>query len=100
MENEIEIRNNEQQMQFEYSKDGETARLEYRFYKKSIALMHTVVPAVMKGKGIASKLAENAFAYAKEKKKKVMIYCPFVASYVKKHPELRELIDRDYHQNL
>lgn len=100
MNKEIEIRNNEQKMQFEYSENGETARLEYRFYKKNIALMHTVVPDTLKGKGFATKLAENAYAYAREKKKMVLVYCPFVAAYVKKHPEVREQIDKEYHQNL
>lgn len=100
MEKQIEIRNNEEKMQFEYSENGETARLEYRFYKKNIAMMHTVVPETMKGKGIASALARKAFEYAKEKKKLVMVYCPFVAAHVKRHPELRDQIDKEYHQNI
>lgn len=100
MEKKIEIRNNEEKMQFEYSENGETARLEYRFYKKNIAMMHTVVPETMKGKGIASALAASAFEYAKEKKKLVMVYCPFVAAHVKRHPELKDQIDKEYHQNM
>ncbi len=96
----MEIINNETNLQFEYREGGEIARLEYRFYKKDIALMHTVVPDSMKGKGVASALAEQAFAFAKAKNKKVMVYCPFVAKYVQKHPELKDQIDRDYHPNL
>ena len=77
-------------MQFEYTENGETAILEYRYYKKkNIAFMHTVVPEAMKGKGVATALAEYAFAFAIDIKKKVMVYCPFVASYVAKHPEMR-----------
>ncbi|MGJ1204083.1 GNAT family N-acetyltransferase [Sphingobacterium lactis] len=96
----MKIINNEENLQFEYAEGDEIARLEYRFYKKDIALMHTVVPESMAGKGVATALAERAFAFAKEKNKKVMVYCPFVAKYVKKHPELRDQIDRDYHPNL
>lgn len=96
----MEVRNNEDNLQFEVKEGEEVARLEYRFYKKSIAMMHTVVPESMQGKGIASILAEHAFAFAKSKNKKVMVYCPFVARYVKKHPEVREQIDRDYHPTL
>lgn len=87
-----QIKNNEQQMQFEYAENGEIARLEYRFHDNKIALMHTLVPESMKGKGVASKLAEAAFIYAKEVDKKVMVYCPFVAVHVKRHPELKEQI--------
>lgn len=96
----MEIINNEKNLQFEYHLNGEVARLEYRFYKRDIAMMHTVVPDSMKGQGVASALAAHAFEFAKSKNKKVMVYCPFVAKYVKKHPELREQIDREYHPNL
>ena len=62
----INIRNNEQQMRFEVQQGEDIAFLEYRFYKKNIALMHTLVPASMEGKGFASALATFAFNYARE----------------------------------
>jgi uncharacterized protein len=89
----MEIKNNPTGKQFEYKEGGETARMEYRFYRDNIALMHTVVPETMKGKGVATALAAYAFAYAQETGKKVMVYCPFVASYVKKNPELESYLD-------
>ncbi|MDA3613797.1 GNAT family N-acetyltransferase [Polluticaenibacter yanchengensis] len=100
MMNERAIINNEKQQQFEYIENGELAKLEYRFYKKNIAMMHTTVPESMKGKGVASALAERAFEYAQSINKKVMVYCPFVGAYLKKHPELKSQIDRAYHPNL
>ena len=84
-------------MHFEIHEGDEIAFLEYRFYKKNIALMHTFVPEHLRGKGLASALAAYAFKYAKDHKKPVMIYCPFVSSYIKRHPELRELLDKEYH---
>ncbi|QBQ42675.1 N-acetyltransferase [Sphingobacterium psychroaquaticum] len=97
----MEIINNTEKLQFEYTKGGEVAKLEYRFYKqKNIALVHTLVPDSMRGEGVASALAAAAFAYAKEVDKKVMVYCPFVAAYVKKNPVVREQIDRAYHPGL
>lgn len=85
-------------MQFEYREGGEIAKLEYRFYKKDIAFMHTEVPKALEGKGIASALAAYAFNYAREINKKVMVYCPFVGVYLKRHPELRELVDEVYNK--
>lgn len=70
MKKQVEIRNNEQKMQFEYSEGSEIAKLEYRFYKKNIALMHTVVPDSMQGNGIASALTAHAFVYAREHTKR------------------------------
>ena len=99
----LHIINNEQNQQFQLMVDGEMAYLEYRLYKGDMALMHTEVPEKLGGKGIASALAEYALKYAREHKLPVMVYCPFVASWLKKHPEYRDVLDpkyRDDHPNL
>ena len=84
-------------MRFETGEGDKTAFLEYRFYKGiNIALMHTLVPKDMSGKGIASALAEHAFQYARDNNKLVMLYCPFVAAYVKRHPEVKELLNKKF----
>jgi uncharacterized protein len=97
MKTEYKIIHNEKEMQFEIHKGDEIAYLEYRFYKKDIAFMHTLVPESMRGSGVATALAAYAFKYAKELKRPVMVYCPFVSSYIKKHPEVREQLDKEYH---
>lgn len=96
MNTDIKITNNEKEQQLEYREGDALAVLVYRFYKKNIAFMHTTVPDALQGKGIASALAADAFAYAKLLKKKVMVYCPFVAGYLKKHPELNDQVDKSY----
>ena len=82
----IKVINNADQQQFEVHMDDHVAVLIYRFYKNDIALMHTEVPAALENKGIASALAKYAFEWANEHNKKVMVYCPFVASFLKRHP--------------
>ena len=72
-----------------------------RSYSKGAAepkahFMHTNVPDPLVGKGIASALAASAFEYAKKINRKVMVYCPFVAAYLKKHPELKDQLDKQY----
>ena len=90
------IINNEKNSRFETEIDGEFAYVEYRFYKGDIALMHTFVPESAKGKGIASALAKFALEYVKEKKLKLMVYCPVISKYIKHHPEYEPLIDKQY----
>jgi predicted GNAT family acetyltransferase len=90
----ILVTNNEKQQQFEINMDGELAVLQYRFYKDDVALMHTEVPEKLSGKGLASALAKSALEWTKNNNKKVMVYCPFVASYLKKHPEYDFLVDK------
>ncbi|WP_343636930.1 N-acetyltransferase [Fluviicola sp.] len=91
-----EIVNNEVLQQLEYREGNELATLTYKFYKKDIAFMHTNVPDSLAGKGIAGALAAAAFEYAKKINKQVMVYCPFVAAYLKRHPELRDQLDKQY----
>ena len=62
--------------------------------------MHTFVPDEIGGRGIASKLASTALQYAKDQGHKIAVLCPFVAAYVKKHPEWYALYDKEYHQNI
>src|SRR5215472_12030672 len=90
------VSNNEELKQFEVELNGEKAYLTYNFHKGDIALIHTFVPKALEGKGIASALAQAGFKYAKEHQMPVIVYCPFVASYLKRHPEYDKLVDKKY----
>jgi uncharacterized protein len=92
MEPAITIVNNEKNQQFQALADGELAYLEYRWHKQALALMHTFVPESLEGKGLASGLAKFALEYAKSSNLKVLVYCPFVATYLKRHPEYNSII--------
>lgn len=93
---EITITNNERLHRFETTIQNETAFLEYRPYKGDIALMHTLVPPALEGQGVASALAKYAFDYAKQHNLPVMVYCPFVAAFLKRHPEYNVQVDKKY----
>jgi hypothetical protein len=94
----LEIIDNKELLRFEYRSNDIIAYLEYKYYKqKNIAFVHTVVPDALKGKGIATALAEFAFKYAKQHKKMVMVYCPFVGAYLKKHPELQQQLNPEFY---
>jgi predicted GNAT family acetyltransferase len=84
-------------MHFEIHEGETIAFLEYRFHKKDIAFIHTEVPESMEGKGVGSALVKHAFEYARENNKPVMVYCPFVSTYMKRHPEVREQLDKEFH---
>jgi predicted GNAT family acetyltransferase len=84
------IINNQQRQQFQTTVDGETAFLEYRVHEGMVVLMHTEVPEKLGGKGIGTALAAYGFEYAKTQGLPVKIYCPFVLTYAKRHPELKD----------
>jgi predicted GNAT family acetyltransferase len=96
MEFQNPIFNNTQLGRFETEIDGELAYIEYRFYKGAIALMHTFAPEFVRGKGVSSMLAKFALEYIKEQNLSLMVYCPFVAKYIKRHPQYGSLIDKQY----
>ena len=92
METPFAILNNDKQQQFQVMESDDLAYLEYRWLHKDLALMHTYVPESLAGKGLASALAQYAFEYAKENNLKVIVYCPFVAAYLKRHPVYNFLV--------
>lgn len=93
MEETIQINNNEKNLHFETALDnGEFAFIEYRWHHKDLVLMHTWVPEGFEGKGIASALAKFALEYAKQHNLKVIVYCPYVNAYLKRHPEYQSLL--------
>ncbi|MEP7251076.1 MAG: GNAT family N-acetyltransferase [Ginsengibacter sp.] len=98
MPEKYQIAHNEKQMHFEIHDGDAIAYLEYRFYKNDIVFMHTEVPDSLSGKGVASALSAYAFEYAKKIKKQVMVYCPFVGAYLKRHPELKDQLVKEYYK--
>ncbi len=72
--------------------DGATALLAYKQEGDTLYLVHTEVPAAMEGKGIGGQLAKAALNYARENRLKVVARCPFVVSYLQRHPEYQDLV--------
>ena len=87
------ITNNKRQSRFEaILPDGEIAVLEYRWLKARMVLMHTVVPATGRKKGVGSDLVKYVLEHAREHHLKLIVYCQFVAEYMKRHPEYDDLL--------
>ena len=53
---------------------------------------HTFVPPPVRGRGIASALTAYALRYARDENLKVIPSCPFVAAFVRRHPELEPVV--------
>lgn len=94
----IPIVMNEQKLRFEARVNDDTGYIDYRWYKGSLALLHIFVPMEGRGKGVPEALAEFALEYARQRKLKVMVYCSYIAKYIKQHPEYEHLKDERYHQ--
>lgn len=89
---ELTVRHNLQAGRFEVEAEGRLAVLEYRLQGNRMIITHTGVPPALEGRGIGSRLAQAALDEARLRGWKVTALCPFVAAYVQKHPQYRNLL--------
>lgn len=87
----MQVIHNVEAHQFEARVDGQLALLAYSERDGVIDMRHTEVPAALEGHGVANELAQTALEYAREKKLRVIPTCPFVRSYIRRHPQYADL---------
>ena len=56
-------------------------------------LRHTLVPPEAAGHGLGNALARAAFDYARGSGERLVVTCPFVRGWLKRHPEERDVVD-------
>ena len=54
------------------------------------------MPEEISGHGIAGKMAQTALEYARAERLEVVPLCPYVAAYIKRHPEYKDLVSERY----
>jgi predicted GNAT family acetyltransferase len=87
------IRHEPEAHRFAADIDGAAAYITYREIDGRILdLNHTFVPPALRGGGIASQLTAHALRFARAEGRRVVPSCPFVAAYVRRHPEYRLLL--------
>lgn len=78
---------------FEVHLDGHVAGLDYRLRNRRIVFTHTGVPSALEGRGIGSALVRAGLDYARGSSLKVVPLCPFVRSYIERHPQYQDLVE-------
>jgi uncharacterized protein len=88
----------------EFRDDREAGRLEilvggrragYAAYRRrpgAIALTHTEIEPEFEGRGLGGELAREALRRARVEGVGVLPFCPFVRSYIERHPAELELV--------
>jgi predicted GNAT family acetyltransferase len=88
---------NEEKKRFELEFEGKTAFIEYILTNENIMfLTHTEVPIELEGKGVGSAIVSKTLEYIKEKGYTLAPLCPFVAIYVKRHPDWKSILANGY----
>ena len=76
---------------FELHVDGATAFANYRLVPGAVVITHTETPPALRGRGIASTLAQGALEKIRADGLKVIAGCSFIVDYLRKHPEFADI---------
>lgn len=88
----LPITNNEARHRFETTLQGHTAFITYKLRPGVITVLHTEVPPAVAGKGIASAMTRHVLDHIAHENLKLVPLCPYMAAYLKKHPEYQYLV--------
>lgn len=72
--------------------DQVIGRLEYRRSGQVLTMIHTEVDPDRQGQGVASALVQRALEDARDRGLHVVPTCPYVATWVDRHPDFADLI--------
>jgi NAD+ kinase len=82
-----------ERQRYEILLGGEVAGvLHYRRHGGQVELMHTEIEQSFSGQGLAGRLASAALEDARSRATPVVATCPFVTSYLERHPEYSDLL--------
>ncbi|SEK39424.1 GNAT family N-acetyltransferase [Nonomuraea pusilla] len=91
----IDVVDNSTESRFEVLVDGRVAGFaDYRLLPTKIVFTHTEVLPEYEGQGLASKLVAQALRASEDTGLRVVPLCPFVKSYIERHPQFQPLVDR------
>ena len=90
-----EIRDSAARRRFEMTSGDAIAYVEYTRAGNWIELVHTEVPEALAGQGVGSTLVRGVLERIRAEGAKVIPRCAFVADYIKRHPEYRDLLTKD-----
>ena len=90
----LEVIHNPAENRFEAWVDGQLAKLDYMEDGGTIVMTHVGVPYEFRGNGVAGKITQAGLDYAKAKSLRVIPMCSYVAAYIRRNPQYRELTNR------
>ncbi len=87
------VTNNEADSRYEIHLDGTVVGFaDYTVGPGVIAIPHTEVDPAFEGRGLGSRLARAALDDIRQRGMRVAPHCPFIATYIRRHPEYADLV--------
>src|SRR5476649_513150 len=88
----MDIIDNAAASRYEIHVSDEVAIAQYKRKGDHVVIVHTEVPKSLEGRGLGGMLAKRALDDARAQGLSVVPLCPFVASYIARHPEYANLV--------
>lgn len=93
---EVAVRDNMLEARYEALVDGALAGVaQYESVDGAVVLTHTLVLPDFEGKGVGGRLARGALDDLRERGLRVVPVCPYIAAWIRRHPEYAELVPED-----
>jgi uncharacterized protein len=90
----VTVRQNLEEQRYEATVDGRLAgSVTYVEKPGGVVFVHTEVDSAFEGQGVGSRLAAGALDDARARGLSVVPQCPFIAEYIRRHPEYQPLVD-------
>lgn len=87
---------NSERHRFELHVGGELAAFsEYNVLKTGLLFTHTEVLPAFEGRGLGSAIARQALDEVRRRSLQAIPVCPFIAAFLRKHPEYQDLVSED-----
>ena len=91
---------NSEKHRFERHTDGKLSVVVFqKVDEHTLALTHTEVHPDLEGQGIGSAMVKQVLEYVEAHKLSIVPLCPFVAAYIKRHPDWQRVVSRDYDES-
>lgn len=89
-----DVVDNPTEHRFELALDGDDVAAAYyrRDENGHLVLTHTEVPSAYGGRGYGSMLARGVFDTARARGDKLVLRCPFMATWFARHPEYADVV--------
>jgi uncharacterized protein len=91
----IAVRDNPSELRYELLLDEQVVgEILYRLAPDALVLLHTEVLPSVEGKGLGAQLVAGALDDIRARGLHVVVVCPFVRAYIRRHPEYADLVVR------
>ena len=92
----IAVQDNPGESRYELVLDEQVVgEILYRLAPDHVELLHTEILPSLENKGLGARLVAGALDDIRARGLRVVPFCPFVRSYIRRHPDYADLVVRD-----